>query len=79
MPIANDLSGQGFSESGSLKFCTLCDTLYAVYLSDGAVPLASCVISIMQSDRENKNTQLRKSHNVNVKHKLSVHLNLSLF
>lgn len=37
------------------------------------------VILVMQSDRENKNTQLRKSHNVNVKHKLSVHLNLSLF
>lgn len=72
-------NGQGFPQSGSLKFCNLHATLYAVYLSDGAVLWESCVIPVMQSDRENKNTQLRKSHNVNVKHKLSVHLNLSLF
>lgn len=74
-----DLYSQVFLESRSLKFCNLYSLLCAVYLSDGAVPLESCVIPVMRSDRENKNTQLRKSHNVNVKHKLSVHLNLRLF
>lgn len=78
-PTAIDLYGQGLPESGSLKFRHRHPTLGAVYLSERAAPSEDCVTPVMQSDRENKNTQLRKSHNVNVKHKLSVHLNLSLF